>query len=123
MNFTEFKKQLFADLWEVFNENYYVNEDDSPEAINVKNKINSLIDSVQVVENTISDEETDQLIENNVTFIYRSNDDNYTQDDLAYIGELLWCRLVDWANYDSNWFTCEKGSVYDENEEGSLYSK
>lgn len=123
MNFTEFKKQLFADLWEVFTENYYVNEDDAPEAINVKNKINCLIDSVQVVEDTISEEETDQLIDSHVKFIYRRNDDNYTQDDLAFIGELLWCDLVNWVNNDRYWFTREKGSVYDENVEGSLYSK
>lgn len=123
MNFTEFKKQLFADLWEVFTENYYVNEDDAPEAINVKNKINCLIDSVQVVEDTISEEETDQLIDSHVKFIYRRNDDNYTQDDLAFIGELLWFDLVNWVNNDRYWFTREKGSVYDENVEGSLYSK
>ena len=123
MNFTEFKKQLFADLWEVFTENYYVNEDDAPEAINVKNKINCLIDSVQVVEDTISEEETEQLIDSHVKFIYRRNDDNYTQDDLAFIGELLWCDLVNWVNNDRYWFTREKGSVYDENVEGSLYSK
>ena len=123
MNFTEFKKQLFADLWEVFTENYYVNEDDAPEAINVKNKINCLIDSVQVVEDTISEEETEQLIDSQVKFIYRRNDDNYTQDDLAFIGELLWFDLVNWVNNDRYWFTREKGSVYDENVEGSLYSK
>ena len=123
MNFTEFKKQLFADLWEVFTENYYVNEDDAPEAINVKNKINCLIDSVQLVEDTISEEETDQLIDSHVKFIYRRNDDNYTQDDLAFIGELLWFDLVNWVNNDRYWFTREKGSVYDENVEGSLYSK
>ena len=120
MNFTEFKKQLFADLWEVFTENYYVNEDDAPEAINVKNKINCLIDSVQVVEDTISEEETEQLIDSHVKFIYRRNDDNYTQDDLAFIGELLWFDLVNWVNNDRYWFTREKGSVYDENVEGSL---
>ena len=123
MNFTEFKKQLFADLWEVFTENYYVNEDDAPEAIIVKNKINCLIDSVQVVEDTISEEETEQLIDSHVKFIYRRNDDNYTQDDLAFIGELLWFDLVNWVNNDRYWFTREKGSVYDENVEGSLYSK
>ena len=123
MNFTEFKKQLFADLWEVFTENYYVNEDDAPEAINVKNKINCLIDSVQLVEDTISEEETEQLIDSHVKFIYRRNDDNYTQDDLAFIGELLWFDLVNWVNNDRYWFTREKGSVYDENVEGSLYSK
>lgn len=123
MNFTEFKKQLFADLWEIFTENYYVNEDDAPEAINVKNKINCLIDSVQLVEDTISEEETEQLIDSHVKFIYRRNDDNYTQDDLAFIGELLWFDLVNWVNNDRYWFTREKGSVYDENVEGSLYSK
>ena len=124
MTFTEFKKQLFADLWETFTECYYVYEcDDSQNIENVKNYINSLIDSIQVVEDDLSEEEIDKLIDSLVPFISKRQYDNLGQEDLEYFGETFWSDLTRWANNDRFWFDREKGGIYDDNDEDGFYSK
>jgi hypothetical protein len=124
MIFSEFKKQLFTDLWETFTESYYVYESDDSKIIdNVKNKINSLIDSIQVVEDNLSEEELDKMIDSLIPFISKSQYDNLCQEDLEYFGETFWCYLTTWANEDSFWYDREKGSIYDDNEENGLYGK
>lgn len=124
MNFQEFKTQLSADLWEEFSESYYVYESDDPKAIdNVKEHITTLIEGIRVMEDSISEEEADKLINNNVSFIFKSQLDDLSQDDLGYWGELFWFDLISWANKDHYWYDREKGGVYDDNIEGGLYSK
>ena len=124
MIFTEFKKQLFTDLWETFTESYYVYDSDDPKNIdNVKDKINSLIDSIQVVEDNLSEEELDKLIDSLIPFITKSQYENLGQEDLEYFGETFWYELTKWANKDGFWYDREKGGIYDDNVEGGLYSK
>ncbi len=124
MNFTEFKKQLFTDLWDTFTENYYVYESDDPKKIDhVKDKINSLIDSIKVVEDNLSEEELDKLNDSCVPFIHKSQYDNLDHEDLEYFGETFWYDLTTWANKDGFWYDREKGGIYDDNDEDGLYSK
>lgn len=71
MNFAEFKKQLSADLWETFTESYYVYESDDLRNIDkAKNQLNSLIESIQVVNDDISEEEKEKLCDALIPFIY-----------------------------------------------------
>jgi hypothetical protein len=124
MIFSEFKKQLFTDLWETFTESYYVYEsDDSKNIDNVKNTINSLIDSIQVVEDNLSEEELDKMIDSLIPFISKSQYDNLCQEDLEYFGETFWYDLTTWANNDGFWYGREKGGIYDDSEENGLYGK
>ena len=124
MIFSEFKKQLFTDLWKTFTESYYVYESDDPKNIdNVKNKINSLIDSIQVVEDNLSEEELDKMIDSLIPFISKSQYDNLCQEDLEYFGETFWYDLTTWANNDGFWYGREKGGIYDDSEENGLYGK
>lgn len=124
MNFPDFKKQLFKDLWDEFSECYYIYESDDSRHINrVKDKINSLTQSIQVVEDILSEEELDELNDALVPFIYKSQLENLGQEDLEYFGETFWFDLISWANKDGFWYDREKGGIYDDNEEGGLYSK
>jgi hypothetical protein len=124
MIFSEFKKQLFTDLWETCTERYYVYESDDPKNIdNVQDKINSLIDSIQVVEDNLSEEELDKLMDSLVPFISKSQYDNLDQEDLEYFGETFWYELTKWANKDGFWYDREKGGIYDDNDEEGLYGK
>ena len=124
MNFTEFKKQLSADLWETFTESYYVYESDDLRNIDkVKDQLNSLIESIQVVNDDISEEEKEKLCDALIPFIYENQLDNLGQEDLEYFGETFWFDLISWANKDGFWYDREKGGIYDDNEEGGLYSK
>ena len=124
MNFTEFKKQLSADLWETFTESYYVYDSDDPRNIDkAKNQINSLIESIKVVNDDISEEEKEKLCDALIPFIYENQLDNLGQEDLEYFGETFWYDLTTWANKDGFWYDREKGGIYDDNVEGGLYSK
>ena len=124
MNFTEFKKQLSADLWETFTESYYVYDSDDPRNIDkAKNQINSLIESIKVVNDDISEEEKEKLCDALIPFIYENQLDNLGQEDLGYFGETFWYDLTTWANKDGFWYDREKGGIYDDNEAGGLYSK
>ena len=124
MNFAEFKKQLSADLWETFTESYYVYESDDLRNIDkAKNQLNSLIESIQVVNDDISEEEKEKLCDALIPFIYENQLDNLGQEDLEYFGETFWFDLISWANKDGFWYDRMKGGIYDDNEEGGLYSK
>ena len=124
MNFTQFKQQLSADLWESFTENFYIYESDAPQNIaNVKKQINSLLESIQAVDDGISEEEEEKLIDELIPFIYKSQLDNLGQEDLEYFGELFWFNLSTWATRDGFWYDREKGGIYDDNDEDGLYSK
>ena len=124
MNFTEFKKQLSVDLWETFTESYYVYDSDDPKNIDkVKDQLDSLIESIQIVNDDISEEEKEKLCDKLIPFIYKSQLDNLGQEDLEYFGEIFWFDLISWANKDVFWYDRMKGGIYDDNEEGGLYSK
>ena len=124
MDFQEFKKQLFADLWEVFNENYYVNDSDEAEHIDrVKNYITSKIDAIQVVDDDITEDEEEKLMDDGINFIYKMRLNDLDTEDVETFGELLWNRLTEWASKDRFWYDREKGGIYDENDEGGLYAK
>ena len=124
MNFSQFKQQLSADLWESFTENFYIYESDAPQNIaNVKKQINSLLESIQAVDDGISEEEEEKLIDELIPFIYKSQLDNLGQEDLEYFGELIWYNLYTWAIRDRFWYDREKGGIYDDNDEDGLYSK
>lgn len=124
MNFTEFKNQLFKDLWDEFSGYYYIYESDDSRHINrVKDKIISLIESIQVVEDILSEEELDKLSDELVPFIYKSQLEDLGQEDLEYFGETFWYDLTTWANKDGLRYDREKGGIYDDNVEGGLYSK
>ena len=124
MDFQEFKKQLFADLWEVFNENYYVNDSDEAEHIDrVKNYIASKIDAIQVVEDDITEDEEEELMDDGINFIYKMRLNDLDTEDVENFGELLWYDLTNWASQDRFWYDREKGGIYDENDEGGLYAK
>ena len=124
MNFAEFKKQLSADLWETFTESYYVYESDDLRNIDkAKNQLNSLIESIQVVNDDISEEEKEKLCDALIPFIYEKQLDNLGQEDLEYFGETFWFDLISWANQDGFWYDRLKGGIYDDNEEGGLYNK
>ena len=124
MNLTEFKKQLSVDLWETFTESYYVYDSDDPRNIDkVKDQLNSLIESIQVVNDDISEEEKEKLCDALIPFIYENQLDNLGQEDLDYFGEIFWFDLISWANKDGFWYDRMKGGIYDDNEEGGLYSK
>ena len=124
MDFQEFKKQLFADLWEVFNENYYVNDSDEADQIDrVKNYITSKIDALQVVEDDITEDEEEELMDDGINFIYKMRLNDLDTEDVENFGELLWYDLTHWASKDRFWYDREKGGIYDENDEGGLYAK
>ena len=124
MDFQEFKKQLFADLWEVFNENYYVNDSDEADHIDrVKNYITSKIDAIQVVEDDITEDEEEELMDDGINFIYKMRLNDLDTEDVENFGELLWYDLTRWASKDRFWYDREKGGIYDENDEGGLYAK
>ncbi len=78
---------------------------------------------MKVMEDDISADEVDKLINDLVPFIYKSQIDNLTQDDLDYWGECFWSDLTRWASKDNYWYDREKGGIYDESVEGGLYSK
>ena len=124
MTFSEFKTQLSADLWETFTETYYVyDNDDSKNIEDVKDHITNLIEGIKVVEDDISEEEVDKLIEDLVPFIYKNQLDHLDKDDLEFFGETFWCSLTSWASKDSFWYDREIGGIYDDNDEGGLYAK
>ena len=124
MNFAEFKKQLSADQWETFTESYYVYDSDDPKNIDkVKDQLDSLIESIQVVNDDISEEGKEKLCDALIPFIYENQLDNLGQEDLEYFGEIFWFDLISWANKDGFWYDRMKGGIYDDNEEGGLYSK
>ena len=124
MNFQEFKKQLFADLWEVFNENYYVNDSDEADHIDrVKNYITNKIDAIQVVEDDITEDDEEKLMDANILFLYKKRLNDLDTEDVENFGELLWYDLTNWASQDRFWYDREKGGIYDENDEGGLYAK
>ena len=124
MNFRQFKQHLSADLWESFTENFYIYDSDDPQNIaNVKSQINSLLESIQVVDDDISEEEKDKLIDADIPFIFKSQHDQPGQEDLEYFGELFWFNLSTWATRDGFWYDREKGGIYDDNDEDGLYSK
>ena len=121
MNFAEFKKHLSEDLFEVFSDCFYIYDSEDPSEIDkVKNRINEMIESIPVVDDNISEEELEKM---EVICIFKKRLDNLNQEDLAIFGEMFWYNLIDWANKDSFWYGREKGSVYDDNVEGGLYSK
>ena len=124
MTFQEFKTQLSSDLWEAFTKYYYIYDSDYPQAVGkVKDQITTLIEGMKVMDDDISLDELDQLINDLVPFIYKSQIGNLTQDDLDYWGECFWTDLTRWASKDSHWYDREIGGIYDESVEGGLYAK
>jgi len=125
MNLTEFKKQLFEDLWEVFQEQFFVYKSDKPQDIdNVKTKINSLIESIHIIDDTdLTEEEIDKLTVNLSPYLFKSDTDDFDQEDLEHIGEILWFELVEWTKKDHLWYLRRKDDVDDDYIEDGLYSE
>lgn len=103
---------------------FYVYDSDDPKNIDkVKDQLDSLIESIEIVNDDISEEEKEKSCDKLIPFIYKSQLDNLGQEDLEYFGEIFWFDLISWANKDGFWYDRMKVGIYEDNEKGGLYSK
>lgn len=125
MKLEELKKQLSEDLLDEFSNNFRVYKEDTLD--DVKEKISSLFDGIKIIDNEDfyieNEEELSKLIDSDIDFLWRSKIDNLDQDDLEFWGERFWSNLLSWARESKKWYDREKGSMYDDEDENSLYYK